>query len=38
MNAAFCDGSLTFISFDIDLHAFASLGSIAGSDGEGILR
>jgi prepilin-type N-terminal cleavage/methylation domain-containing protein len=37
VNAVLCDGSLTFISFDMDLHAFASLGSIAGSDGEGIL-
>jgi prepilin-type processing-associated H-X9-DG protein len=36
MNAAMCDGSLDFISFDIDLHTFACLGSIAGNDGAGI--
>jgi prepilin-type processing-associated H-X9-DG protein len=36
MNAAMCDGSLDFISFDMELHTFACLGSIAGSDGAGI--
>ena len=36
MNAVMCDGSLRFITWDIDLHTFATLGSIAGEDGEGI--
>jgi hypothetical protein len=36
MNGVMCDGSVDFISFDMDLHTFACLGSIAGSDGEGI--
>ena len=27
-----CDGSVNFISFDIDLEAFAVLGSIADDD------
>lgn len=34
MNGAMCDGSVDFISFDIDLNLFASLGSIAGGDDE----
>jgi prepilin-type processing-associated H-X9-DG protein len=34
MNAVMCDGSADFISFDINLTAFASLGSIAGTDSE----
>jgi prepilin-type N-terminal cleavage/methylation domain-containing protein/prepilin-type processing-associated H-X9-DG protein len=38
MNAAMCDGSVDFISFDIDLHTFACLGSIAGNDGAGIIE
>jgi prepilin-type processing-associated H-X9-DG protein len=38
MNAAMCDGSVDFISFDIDLHTFACLGSIAGNDGAGIVE
>lgn len=37
MNAANCDGSGRFISWDIDLHTFATLGSIAGGDGENIV-
>jgi prepilin-type N-terminal cleavage/methylation domain-containing protein/prepilin-type processing-associated H-X9-DG protein len=37
MNVAMCDGSLSFITFDMDLHTFACLGSIAGNDGEGIV-
>jgi prepilin-type processing-associated H-X9-DG protein len=36
MNGVMCDGRVDFISFDIDLHTFACLGSIAGNDGEGI--
>jgi len=32
MNAALCDGSVSFLSFDIDLETFAALGSIAGYD------
>jgi prepilin-type N-terminal cleavage/methylation domain-containing protein/prepilin-type processing-associated H-X9-DG protein len=38
MNAAMCDGSVDFLSLDIDLHTFACLGSIAGNDGAGILE
>jgi prepilin-type N-terminal cleavage/methylation domain-containing protein/prepilin-type processing-associated H-X9-DG protein len=34
MNAVMCDGSADFISFDINLDAFAALGSIAGTDSE----
>jgi type II secretory pathway pseudopilin PulG len=34
MNAALCDGSGTFISFDIDLNVFAAMGSIAGGENE----
>ncbi|TWT78150.1 Type II secretion system protein G precursor [Posidoniimonas polymericola] len=34
MNGAMCDGSVDFISFEIDLQAFASLGSIAAADDE----
>jgi prepilin-type N-terminal cleavage/methylation domain-containing protein/prepilin-type processing-associated H-X9-DG protein len=34
MNAAFCDGSGTFIPFDIDLNVFAAMGSIAGGENE----
>jgi prepilin-type processing-associated H-X9-DG protein len=29
MNAAMCDGSVTWIEFDVDLNAFAVMGSIA---------
>jgi prepilin-type processing-associated H-X9-DG protein len=36
INGVMCDGRVDFISFDIDLHTFACLGSIAGQDGEGI--
>jgi hypothetical protein len=32
MNSANCDGSVSFLSFDIDLSVFAALGSIAGYD------
>ena len=32
MNTVMCDGSSDFVSFDIDLNLFASLGSIAGGD------
>ena len=32
MNTARCDGSVDFLSFDIDLNIFAALGSIAGYD------
>ena len=35
VNAVMCDGSLDFLSFSMDLHTFATLGSIAGADGEG---
>jgi hypothetical protein len=27
-----CDGSIDFLSFDIDLNTFAALGSIGGYD------
>jgi prepilin-type N-terminal cleavage/methylation domain-containing protein/prepilin-type processing-associated H-X9-DG protein len=33
MNAALCDGSVSFLSFDIDLEEFAELGSIANYGG-----
>jgi prepilin-type N-terminal cleavage/methylation domain-containing protein/prepilin-type processing-associated H-X9-DG protein len=36
MNALMCDGSVDFLSFDIDLHTFACMGSIANTDGAGI--
>jgi prepilin-type processing-associated H-X9-DG protein len=32
MNTVMCDGSSDFVSFDIDLLAFAAMGSIAGED------
>jgi prepilin-type N-terminal cleavage/methylation domain-containing protein/prepilin-type processing-associated H-X9-DG protein len=32
MNTAYCDGSVSFLSFDIDLNIFVALGSIAGYD------
>jgi prepilin-type N-terminal cleavage/methylation domain-containing protein/prepilin-type processing-associated H-X9-DG protein len=35
MNGAMCDGSVDFISFDIDMLRFAALGSIAGGETEG---
>jgi prepilin-type N-terminal cleavage/methylation domain-containing protein/prepilin-type processing-associated H-X9-DG protein len=38
MNAMFCDGSGTFISFDIDLNVFAAMGSIAGGEIESSVR
>jgi prepilin-type N-terminal cleavage/methylation domain-containing protein len=34
MNIVNCDGSGGFVSFDIDLYLFASMGSIAGGDSE----
>jgi prepilin-type processing-associated H-X9-DG protein len=34
MNVAMCDGSSDFVSFDINLLLFASMGSIAGGDSE----
>ena len=34
MNGAMCDGSQTWISFDIDPRVFAAMGSIAGNEGE----
>jgi prepilin-type N-terminal cleavage/methylation domain-containing protein/prepilin-type processing-associated H-X9-DG protein len=34
MNAVMCDGSVTFIPFDIDLNVFAAMGSIAGGENE----
>lgn len=34
MNAALCDGAVTFLSFDIDLNIFAAMGSIAGGENE----
>jgi prepilin-type processing-associated H-X9-DG protein len=36
MNGLMCDGSVDFVSFDIDLHTFACMGSIANADGAGI--
>lgn len=36
MNGAMCDGSVDYISFDMDLHVFSCMGSIAGQDGENI--
>ncbi|HJQ80287.1 MAG TPA: DUF1559 domain-containing protein, partial [Lacipirellulaceae bacterium] len=35
MNGAMCDGSVDFISFDIDMLRFAALGSIAGDETAG---
>jgi prepilin-type N-terminal cleavage/methylation domain-containing protein/prepilin-type processing-associated H-X9-DG protein len=35
MNGAMCDGSVSFLAFDIDLETFASMGSIANYDGTG---
>jgi prepilin-type N-terminal cleavage/methylation domain-containing protein/prepilin-type processing-associated H-X9-DG protein len=32
MNAIFCDGSGTFLSFDMDLNVFAAMGSVAGGE------
>jgi prepilin-type processing-associated H-X9-DG protein len=29
MNGVMCDGSVTFINFDVDLKMFATMGSIA---------
>jgi hypothetical protein len=34
MNMVRCDGSTDFISFDMDLNLFASMGSVAGEDSE----
>jgi prepilin-type N-terminal cleavage/methylation domain-containing protein len=34
MNGALCDGSQTWIGFDIDPKVFAAMGSIAGGEGE----
>jgi prepilin-type N-terminal cleavage/methylation domain-containing protein len=34
MNIVKCDGSGSFLSFDMDLNAFAALGSMAGSEDE----
>jgi prepilin-type N-terminal cleavage/methylation domain-containing protein len=34
MNGVLCDGSVNFISFDIDLLLFASMGSVDGGDDE----
>jgi prepilin-type N-terminal cleavage/methylation domain-containing protein/prepilin-type processing-associated H-X9-DG protein len=34
MNTVMCDGSGGFVSFDIDLNLFASMGSIAAGDSE----
>jgi prepilin-type processing-associated H-X9-DG protein len=34
MNAALCDGAVTFLAFDIDLNVFAAMGSIAGGEHE----
>jgi prepilin-type processing-associated H-X9-DG protein len=34
MNTVMCDGSSDFVSFDINLFLFASMGSIAGGDSE----
>jgi prepilin-type N-terminal cleavage/methylation domain-containing protein/prepilin-type processing-associated H-X9-DG protein len=34
MNGAMCDGSVDFISFDIDMRRFAAMGSIAGGETE----
>ncbi|QDU89640.1 Type II secretion system protein G precursor [Pirellulimonas nuda] len=36
MNGAMCDGSVDFLGFDMDLHVFSCLGSIAGEDGENL--
>jgi prepilin-type N-terminal cleavage/methylation domain-containing protein/prepilin-type processing-associated H-X9-DG protein len=36
MNALMCDGSVDFLSFDIDLHTFSCMGSISNTDGAGI--
>jgi len=34
MNGVMCDGSGTFLSFDIDLKVFAAMGSMAGAETE----
>jgi prepilin-type processing-associated H-X9-DG protein len=34
MNAVFCDGSVTFYSFDVDLNVFAAIGSIANGEND----
>jgi prepilin-type N-terminal cleavage/methylation domain-containing protein len=34
MNVQYCDGSGTFLSFDIDLNLYAAMGSIAGGENE----
>jgi prepilin-type N-terminal cleavage/methylation domain-containing protein/prepilin-type processing-associated H-X9-DG protein len=34
MNAVMCDGSVTFIPFDINLEVFAAMGSIAAGENE----
>ena len=34
MNAVRCDGSATFIAWDVDLFTFAAMGSIDGGEGE----
>jgi prepilin-type processing-associated H-X9-DG protein len=34
MNVQYCDGSGTFLSFDIDLNVYAAMGSIAGGENE----
>jgi prepilin-type processing-associated H-X9-DG protein len=34
MNTVMCDGSSDFVSFDINMLLFASMGSIAGGDSE----
>jgi prepilin-type processing-associated H-X9-DG protein len=36
MNIAMCDGSGDFMSFDINLNLFASMGSIAAGDSESL--
>jgi len=34
MNIQMCDGSGTYLSFDVDLNVFAAMGSIAGGENE----
>jgi prepilin-type processing-associated H-X9-DG protein len=34
MNTVMCDGSSDFVTFDVNLWLFASMGSIAGGDSE----
>ena len=34
MNVVMCDGSGSYLAFDMDLNAFAAMGSMAGGEDE----